>query len=112
MIQGLNRQIRRMCEHFGYDVVKLERVRIMNIDLKGLPVGDWRDLSEMEMKVIYRMLEESSGVDERKTKHKQTAKKGKPEMLKPSGSKKSNQGHSSNFNRSTKGKISRRSGRS
>ena len=112
LIQGLNRQIRRMCEHFGYDVVKLERVRIMNIDLKGLPVGDWRDLSEMEMKVIYRMLEESSGVDERKIKHKQPAKKGKPEMLKPSGSKKSNQGHSSNFNRSTKVKISRRSGRS
>ncbi|MFZ9942916.1 MAG: hypothetical protein ACO3O0_04850 [Bacteroidia bacterium] len=112
LIQGLNRQIRRMCEHFGYDVLKLERVRIMNIDLKGLPVGDWRGLTEMEMKVIYRMLEESSGVDERKTKHKQPAKKGKPEMLKPSGSKKSNQGHSSNFNRSTKGKISRRSGRS
>lgn len=112
LIQGLNRQIRRMCEHFGYDVVKLERVRIMNIDLKGLPVGDWRDLTEMEMKVIYRMLEESSGVDERKIKHKLPAKKGKPEMLKPSGSKKSNQGHSSNFNRSTKGKISRRSGRS
>ena len=112
LIQGLNRQIRRMCEHFGYDVVKLERVRIMNIDLKGLPVGDWRDLTEMEMKVIYRMLEESSGVDERKTKHKQPAKKGKPEILKSSGSKKSNQGHSSNFNRSTKVKISRRSGRS
>ena len=55
LIQGLNRQIRRMCEHFGYDVVKLERVRIMNIDLKGLPVGDWRDLTEMEMKVIYRV---------------------------------------------------------
>ena len=112
LIQGLNRQIRRMCEHFGYDVVKLERVRIMNIDLKGLPVGDWRDLTEMEMKVIYRMLEESSGVDERKTKHKQLDKKGKPEIRKPSDSKKSKKGHSSNFKRSTKGKPSRRSGRS
>jgi 23S rRNA pseudouridine2604 synthase len=112
LIQGLNRQIRRMCEHFGYDVIKLERVRIMNIDLKGLPVGDWRDLTEREIKVIYSMLEESSGVDERKTKHKQPDKKGKPEIRKPSDSKKSKKGHSSNFNRSTKGKPSRRSGRS
>jgi 23S rRNA pseudouridine2604 synthase len=112
LIQGLNRQIRRMCEYFGYDVIKLERVRIMNIDLKGLPVGDWRDLTESEMKVIYSMLEESSGVDEKKTKSKQPAKKGKPEMLKTTGSKKSKHGHSSNFNRSTKGKPARRSGRS
>ncbi|MFM7822498.1 MAG: 23S rRNA pseudouridine(2604) synthase RluF [Bacteroidota bacterium] len=112
LIQGLNRQIRRMCEHYGYDVIKLERVRIMNIDLKGLPVGDWRDLTEKEMKIIYSMLEESSGVDERKAKPQQPAKKGKPDTLKTSGSKKSAQGHSSNFNRSTKGKPTRRSGRS
>mgnify|MGYP001809576187 FL=1 len=39
LIQGLNRQIRRMCEYFGYEVTKLERVRIMNIILKGLPLG-------------------------------------------------------------------------
>jgi len=112
LIQGLNRQIRRMCEHFGYDVIKLERTRIMNIDLKGLPVGEWRDLNERELKVIYGLLEKSSGVDEKKTKHIQPAKKGKPETLKTSGSKKSKQGHSSNFNRSTKGKHARRSGRS
>jgi len=112
LIQGLNRQIRRMCEHFGYDVIKLERIRIMNIDLKGLPVGDWRDLTEREIKVIYSMLEKSSSVDEKKTKHKLPAKKGKTEILKTSGSKKSKQGHSSNFNPSTKGKLSRRSGRS
>jgi len=93
LIQGLNRQIRRMCEHYGYDVIKLERVRIMNIDLKGLPVGDWRDLTEKEMKIIYSMLEESSGVDERKAKPQQPAKKGKPDTLKTSGSKKSVQGH-------------------
>jgi len=110
--QGLNRQIRRMCEYYGYDVIKLERVRIMNIDLKGLPVGDWRDLTEREIKVIYSLLEESSGVDKKKTKHKQPANKGKPEILKTSGSKKSKQGHSSNFKRSTKGKLGRRSRRS
>lgn len=39
LVQGLNRQIRRMCEHFGYEVTKLERVRIMNISLKGIPLG-------------------------------------------------------------------------
>lgn len=112
LIQGLNRQIRRMCEHFGYDVIKLERVRIMNIDLKGLPVGDWRELTESEMKVIYSLLEKSSGVDEKKQKSKQPAKKGNPEILKTSGSKKSMQGHSSNFNRSSNRKPTRRSGRS
>jgi 23S rRNA pseudouridine2604 synthase len=112
LIQGLNRQIRRMCEYFGYEVIKLERVRIMNIDLKGLPVGDWRDLTESEMKVIYSMLEESSGTVEKKTKPKQPAKKGKPAIPKTSGSKKSTHGRSSNFNRGTKGKPARRSGRS
>ena len=112
LIQGLNRQIRRMCEYYGYDVIKLERVRIMNIDLKGLPVGDWRDLTEKEIKVIYSLLEESSGVDEKKSKPKQPAKKNKPEILKISNSKKNMRGHSSNFNRSTKGKPARRSGRS
>ncbi len=60
LIQGLNRQIRRMCSHFGYEVVKLERVRIMNITLKGLPLGDWRDLDEKEVAVLMSMLEGSS----------------------------------------------------
>jgi len=48
--QGLNRQIRRMCQHFDYRVVKLQRIRIMNINLKGLPVGKWRNLSKEEVK--------------------------------------------------------------
>ena len=52
LVQGLNRQIRRMCEHFGYEVVKLERTRIMNVSLKGTPVGDWRDLTEKELSVL------------------------------------------------------------
>ncbi|HEY6528121.1 MAG TPA: 23S rRNA pseudouridine(2604) synthase RluF, partial [Cellvibrionaceae bacterium] len=59
LIQGLNRQIRRMCEYFGYEVTKLERVRIMNIRLKGLPVGDWRTLDEAEIQSIFKMLEHS-----------------------------------------------------
>jgi 23S rRNA pseudouridine2604 synthase len=82
LVQGLNRQIRRMCEHFGYEVTKLERVRIMNIGLKGLPVGDWRDLTEDELKIIYSLIADSSSED-KKTKHN-TKKK-------PSHSKKQHQ---------------------
>ncbi|MDR5659994.1 pseudouridine synthase [Serpentinicella sp. ANB-PHB4] len=52
--QGLNRQIRRMCSHFGYNVVKLKRIRIMNIELGNLPVGKWRNLTEQELKVLLR----------------------------------------------------------
>jgi len=111
LIQGLNRQIRRMCEHFGYDVIKLERVRIMNIDLKGLPLGDWRDLTENELKVIYSLLEDSSSEDEKKAKPKQPPKKGKPEAPKKTGSNKAKPGPSSNFKRNAKSKPARRSGR-
>jgi len=75
LVQGLNRQIRRMCEHFGYEVTKLERVRIMNIGLKGLPVGDWRDLSQDEIKIIYSMIEDSFSNDARKSKPKSSPKK-------------------------------------
>ena len=60
LVQGLNRQIRRMCEHFGYEVVKLERTRIMNVSLKGLPVGDWRDLTPKELSVLLKSVENSS----------------------------------------------------
>jgi len=66
LVQGLNRQIRRMCEHCGYQVTKLERVRIMNISLKGLPVGDWRDLTEKEMSELSKMIEHSSSEDQSK----------------------------------------------
>ena len=80
LIQGLNRHIRRMCEHFGYEVIKLERIRIMNIGLKGLPIGDWRDLTESEMKMLYSMLEKSSATDKKssspsKTKQSASTKK-------------------------------------
>lgn len=59
LIQGLNRQIRRMCEYFGYEVNKLERVRIMHISLKGLPLGDWRDLTKGEKEELYSLIEKS-----------------------------------------------------
>ena len=60
LIQGLNRQIRRMCEYFDYEVIKLERIRIMNIGLKGLPVGEWRQLLPEEMAQIMTDIANSS----------------------------------------------------
>lgn len=59
LTQGLNRQIRRMCEHLGYEVKKLKRIRIMNIKL-DLPVGKWRDLTPQEMNELNGLLENSN----------------------------------------------------
>lgn len=59
LTEGMNRQIRRMCEHLGYQVTKLKRVRIMNIKL-DVPVGKWRYLSKKEMDSINQMVSGSS----------------------------------------------------
>ena len=56
LIQGLNRQIRRMSEHLGYEVETLKRERIMNIELGKLPVGKWRYLTEKELKDLKQSL--------------------------------------------------------
>lgn len=64
LVQGLNRQIRRMCEYFNYEVFKLERTRIMNIGLKGLPVGEWRELTQKELDGINEMLKNSTSTEE------------------------------------------------
>lgn len=55
--QGLNRQIRRMCTALGYEVRNLQRVRIMNIQLGDLAVGEWRDLTEAERNELFNQLE-------------------------------------------------------
>lgn len=57
LIQGLNRQIRRMCKHFSYSVTRLERVRIMNVNLDALPLGQSRDLTAEDISSLYRALE-------------------------------------------------------
>lgn len=57
LTQGLNRQIRRMCEVLGYDVLRLQRTRIMNIHLGNLPVGQWRDLTKKEKKQLFQDLD-------------------------------------------------------
>lgn len=64
LTQGLNRQIRRMCEYLGYNVTKLKRVRIMNVALNDLPVGKWRNLTAAEMKEINEAVEHSTKTEE------------------------------------------------
>ncbi|WP_435525215.1 23S rRNA pseudouridine(2604) synthase RluF [Chryseobacterium indoltheticum] len=59
LTQGLNRQIRRMCEFLGYEVKKLKRIRIMNIKL-DLPLGKWRDLTDKEMQDLNFLLGDST----------------------------------------------------
>ncbi len=60
LTQGLNRQIRRMCEYLGYEVKKLKRVRIMNIRLEKLKAGQYRHFTQKELNEILEMVENSS----------------------------------------------------
>ncbi|WP_084243929.1 23S rRNA pseudouridine(2604) synthase RluF [Planomicrobium okeanokoites] len=55
--QGLNRQIRRMCTALGYEVRSLQRIRIMNIQLGDLPIGEWRDLTDDERNELFKQLD-------------------------------------------------------
>ncbi|MBZ9606259.1 23S rRNA pseudouridine(2604) synthase RluF [Clostridium estertheticum] len=59
LTEGLNRQIRRMCEHLGYAVVKLERLRIMNVSIDNLPLGKWRYLTPKELVGINKLISDS-----------------------------------------------------
>ena len=86
LVQGLNRQIRRMCEHFGYEVTKLERTRIMNVSLTGLPPGEWRDLTDDELIALFKLIENSTSEAKPKGQSKakpQAAKKPAVKAAKP-----------------------------
>lgn len=63
LVQGLNRQIRKMCEVLGYKVTFLQRVRIMQVRLDKLPLGKWRYLSEPEIAALYQSVEGSVSED-------------------------------------------------
>lgn len=63
LTQGLNRQIRRMCEYCGYDVRKLKRTRIMNIELGDLPKGKYRSLTRNEFRELSKMISDSDGTE-------------------------------------------------
>jgi len=64
LTQGLNRQIRRMCEYLNYEVTKLVRTRIMNVSLANLAEGSWRELTSEEMQQINKMVASSSKTEE------------------------------------------------
>lgn len=70
LTQGLNRQIRRMCEALDYEVTRLNRSRIMNITL-DVPEGQWRYITDNEMEEIYKLVEDSAKVQEEKEKAKE-----------------------------------------
>ncbi|ARV07872.1 23S rRNA pseudouridine synthase F [Polaribacter sp. SA4-10] len=92
LTQGLNRQIRRMCEYLGYEVTKLKRTRIMNVELGYLQAGDWRELTDDEMKEINTMISSSSKTEEAsvvKEKPKQAKPKRKQAATKNDFNKKS-----------------------
>lgn len=94
LTQGLNRQIRRMCEYLEYEVIALRRVRIMNVKL-DIPVGEWREFTEAELKTLNNMLSDS----------KSTVSPGNHES---SSFHKKGNSSTSPTREVTKGKISRR----
>lgn len=75
LVQGLNRQIRRMCEYLDYEVTKLKRTRIMNVTLGNLKPGDWRELTLEELKEINKMIATSSKTEEASTVKEQPKQK-------------------------------------
>lgn len=80
LTQGLNRQIRRMCEYLGYEVVKLKRVRIMSVKLGTLKPGQWRNLTDKEMADINQAIAHSDNSADKGSDKQGGAKKrsGKP----------------------------------
>jgi 23S rRNA pseudouridine2604 synthase len=75
LTQGLNRQIRRMCEYLNYEVTKLKRTRIMNISLSNIPLGKWRNLTKEELAEITKMVAQSSNTEEASTTFSKPIKK-------------------------------------
>ena len=64
LTQGMNRQIRRMCQHLDYKVMSLTRIRVMNIRLGNLPVGKWRLFTPQEIEIMNTMLSSSVKTEE------------------------------------------------
>ncbi|WP_121667655.1 23S rRNA pseudouridine(2604) synthase RluF [Mesonia aquimarina] len=85
LTQGLNRQIRRMCEYLGYEVVQLKRVRIMNIEL-DLPVGEYRELTKKELRNLNTLISSSRKTAD-SSEENLTSKKEKPKKFSPKNRK-------------------------
>ncbi|MCC9169057.1 23S rRNA pseudouridine(2604) synthase RluF [Pontibacter harenae] len=83
LTQGMNRQIRRMCEALDYEVQTLQRTRIMHLSLAKLPLGQWRNMTDAEVAELLRLVADSTKTEEGSVSKKQTisttpAKKDKP----------------------------------
>lgn len=102
LTQGLNRQIRRMCEALGYQVLKLRRVRIMNITIDGLPNGHWRYLDDNEVQTLLRLCGESTGTEEASKHNGQGRRIGKATDAKLFDSREENQGLKARRNQKTR----------
>ncbi len=113
LVQGLNRQIRRMCEYFGYEVTRLERTRIMNVGLKGLPLGEWRELTSKELEGINRMVKNSVATEEAsqsKNAKQNPPKKVAKKIISKNNSNPDNRSRSSNIKANKSASKSSRSG--
>ena len=111
LTQGLNRQIRRMCEYFDYRVISLKRVRIMHIQLGHLKPGTYRNLSEGELERLQNVLKNSSGLPaavEKQLKREQAEKK---PMGTVTGNKKENRTGAGHGKANSAKKENRRTGR-
>lgn len=105
LTQGLNRQIRRMCEYLGYEVVKLKRTRIMNIPL-DVPVGKYRHLTEKELSELNKLLGESTKTEEGSLQKEKKAEKATAPKAKKNFDKKTSRTSEfkKNFKKSGRGK--------
>lgn len=99
LTQGLNRQIRRMCEYLGYEVTRLQRTRIMNVTLNNLKAGQWRNLTKQEMDEINSAVAGSSKTAVNTALPKAQGTTTRQQVSKSNSDKLSRQGNTSDNNR-------------
>lgn len=90
-----------MCEHFGYEVTKLERTRIMNVSLTGIPLGEWRDLTDDELIELFKLIENSSSEAKPKARAKPKAQAIKRPVVKAPQAEEKGRGKPGNGKRFT-----------
>ncbi|OKL40358.1 23S rRNA pseudouridine(2604) synthase RluF [Pontibacter flavimaris] len=78
LTQGMNRQIRRMCEALGYEVQTLQRTRIMHLSLARIPLGQWRNMTDAEVAEMMRLVERSAKTEEASASRKHATEPASP----------------------------------